>query len=179
MYWKKLRAHRNPDYLNWLRLNPCVISHEPAEVVHHVRLGTNGGMGLKPSDYFCIPLLNNYHTTGKDAVHMIGEKSFIEKFNLDYEALFIHYLKKYLHRLNPDSLEEISTPMLSLDLLITTIENQRTPSPIAGLSHFRQNQKKKKSFSTKPLKKSLYLKRKKKSKKKKFTNPFNRQLKRL
>lgn len=92
----KHRNHRNPDYLEWLRTQKCVVSGKKAEAAHHVRLGTNGGQGLKPSDYFCIPLLNEYHTTGLWALHYVGEKTFLEKFNLVREDMWIDFLNRYL-----------------------------------------------------------------------------------
>lgn len=87
--------HRNSKYLNWLRGQSCAISAQKAECAHHVRLGTNGGTSLKPSDYFCIPLINEYHTTGPFALHIIGEESFFTRFNLTAEELFLYYLTKY------------------------------------------------------------------------------------
>jgi len=92
----KHKNHRNLKYLNWLRKQSCVVSGAKAQCAHHIRLGTNGGSSLKPSDYFCIPLLNEYHTTGPNAIHVIGEDTFFKNFKLDRNKLFIHYLKGYL-----------------------------------------------------------------------------------
>ncbi|MEX0798410.1 MAG: hypothetical protein WEB87_03040 [Bacteriovoracaceae bacterium] len=96
MELSKHKPHRNVKYLNWLRKQPCVVSGEKAQCAHHVRLGTNGGASLKPSDYFCIPLLNEYHTTGACALHNIGEETFFKQFGLEPLELFIKYLKAYL-----------------------------------------------------------------------------------
>lgn len=96
MELSKYIAHRNLNYLNWLRKEMCAVSGEKAECTHHVRIGTNGGCSIKPSDYFCIPLLHEFHTTGKNALHLIGEKTFFEYYDLDFEQLVIFYLKKYL-----------------------------------------------------------------------------------
>ncbi|OUR99565.1 hypothetical protein A9Q84_00665 [Halobacteriovorax marinus] len=90
------RNHRNLKYLNWLRKQPCVVSGKKAECAHHIRLGTNGGTSLKPSDYFCIPLLNEFHTTGSSALHIIGEETFLNHFKLDKSQLFLKYLSQYL-----------------------------------------------------------------------------------
>ena len=96
MELSKHKNHRDASYLSWLRKQECVISGQKAQCAHHIRLGTNGGSSLKPSDYFCIPLLNEYHTTGLFAIHIIGEDSFLTQFRLNKNELFIGYLKKYL-----------------------------------------------------------------------------------
>ncbi len=88
--------HRNNNYLAWLREQRCLISGEIAQCAHHIRLGTNGGTALKPSDYFCIPLTNDYHTAGLNALHRIGEETFINKYSLDIEDIFIKQLKQFL-----------------------------------------------------------------------------------
>ena len=96
MELSKYKAHRNQKYLSWLREQNCVVSNKKAQCAHHIRLGTNGGTGIKPSDYFCLPLINEYHTTGSLALHMIGEETFLKQFELDPISLFIKYLKDYL-----------------------------------------------------------------------------------
>lgn len=96
MKLSKHSNHRNQKYLAWLRLQNCVVSSNKAQCAHHVRMGTNGGSGLKPSDYFCIPLLNEYHTTGSYALHIIGEETFFKNFELNRDQLFVYYLKNYL-----------------------------------------------------------------------------------
>jgi len=96
MLLSKYKNHRNPKYLIWLRKRKCSASGDHADVAHHVRLGTNGGQGLKPSDYFCIPLKNEYHTGGLWALHNIGEETFFQKFELNKIKIFIQLLQDYL-----------------------------------------------------------------------------------
>mgnify|MGYP003641000743 CR=1 FL=1 len=96
MELSKHKAHRNPAYLNWLRKQNCVVSGKKAQCAHHIRLGTNGGTGLKPSDYFCIPLTNEFHTTGPNALHLIGEETFLREFKINPLELFVGYLTDYL-----------------------------------------------------------------------------------
>lgn len=96
MLLSKHKNHRNPKYLDWLRGQKCAVSGSPAECAHHIRLGTNGGTGIKPSDYFCLPLLNEFHTTGPDALHIIGEETFLTKYGIEPMELFAKYLKDYL-----------------------------------------------------------------------------------
>lgn len=96
MKLSKHKNHRNPAYLDWLRKQPCVASGNKAQCAHHIRLGTNGGSSLKPSDYFCIPLRNEFHTTGLFAIHVVGEETFFKEFKLDPRKIFVKYLKQYL-----------------------------------------------------------------------------------
>lgn len=96
MHLSKHTQHRNSKYLDWLRKQKCVVSGDPAQCAHHIRLGTNGGTSLKPSDYFCIPLLNEYHTTGPFALHVVGEETFLNQFKLEPKKLFVSYLKEFL-----------------------------------------------------------------------------------
>lgn len=92
----KHRNHRNLRYLAWLRGQSCLISGKKAECAHHVRLTTNGGCSIKPSDYFCIPLVHLFHTTGPKALHIIGEETFFRSFEIKPLSFFIYYLKQFL-----------------------------------------------------------------------------------
>lgn len=96
MELSKHKNHRNLKYLSWLRGQACAVSGDKAQCAHHIRLGTNGGSSLKPSDYFCIPLLNEFHTTGAQALHIIGEDTFLTTHKLNKVELFNYYLKAYL-----------------------------------------------------------------------------------
>lgn len=50
---------------------------------HHVRVGTGGGTGAKPSDRFCVPLCGAHHHEG----HQKGWKTFEAKYHVDLRAL--------------------------------------------------------------------------------------------
>lgn len=45
---------------------------------HHVRLGTGGGIGLKPSDAAAVPLCPHHHRV----LHQIGQRTFDTRFGL-------------------------------------------------------------------------------------------------
>jgi len=63
---------RHPRHLDWIRAHRCAAcSTMDAVVAHHVRINTDGATGLKPSDWFALPLCPSCHT----AVHA-GERSF-------------------------------------------------------------------------------------------------------
>lgn len=130
--------------MQWLRTQKCVASGAPAECAHHIRLGTNGGKGLKPSDYFCIPLENDYHTHGPYAVHRMGEQSFLEKFKLNREELFIHFLTLYLKQsyeivLELDGLGDIE----KIAKLIEEIENRRPAKKVTKHGGAKKSKKSK------------------------------------
>lgn len=116
----KYSSHRNTSYLKWLRTQKCIASGQDAECAHHIRLGTNGGKGIKPSDYFCIPLTNEYHTIGSFAVHRMGEESFLSHFKIDKVQFFIHYLEQFL--LNYLEIPIDKTKTKNLEYLNTLIE---------------------------------------------------------
>lgn len=49
----------------------------------HVRMGTDGGMGLKPSDRYTVPLCPQCHRLAPDAQHTIGEAEFWSRVGVD------------------------------------------------------------------------------------------------
>ena len=54
----------------------------PSEVAHHVRLGTGGGMGMKPEDRWCVPLCTPCH----EEVHR-GARTFERKIGRSLKSL--------------------------------------------------------------------------------------------
>ena len=76
---------RSRAHLDWVRDLPCAAcgqSWQPCDPAH-VRRGTDGGAGLKPSDSWVIPLCSAHHREQ----HSIGEASFAAKYGLDLKAL--------------------------------------------------------------------------------------------
>lgn len=73
---KKAPQLRSPSHLQWVRGHECAIAgrHECKGRIQaaHVRNGTDGGMGVKPSDCFVIPLCEAAH----EWQHFIGEQAF-------------------------------------------------------------------------------------------------------
>lgn len=49
----------------------------------HVRIGTDGGTGIKPSDIWCIPLCKGHHAEQ----HAIGELAFEKKYGLNIKRI--------------------------------------------------------------------------------------------
>lgn len=60
-------------------LHICEGAIEPA----HTRMGTNGGMGMKPGDNWVIPLCSKAHREQ----HTIGERRFEKKYILDMKQM--------------------------------------------------------------------------------------------
>ena len=62
-------------HLQWVRGHECAVQNNDClgkVEAAHVRSGTDGGKGVKPSDIFTIPLCNFHHRQQ----HNVGEKQF-------------------------------------------------------------------------------------------------------
>lgn len=95
--------YRSEKYLQFIREQPCCVSHSENKIVaHHVRIGKDGGMGLKPSDYYCIPLTVKLH----DELHHIGEKTFFNKYFIEEKSLIFGYNLKYLYNFYRNEMED-------------------------------------------------------------------------
>lgn len=87
---------RSPAHRAWVRgFNCCVPGCEerPIECAH-VRLGTDGGTGIKPSDRWCISLCRFHH----NRQHDVGELSFEAEFGIDMKKLADEFSRKSPHR---------------------------------------------------------------------------------
>lgn len=88
-----MKCHRSNEYLRFIRSRPCTISGNEIDVVaHHVRCLGGGGMGIKPSDYLCIPITSFFHAK----LHQIGEKEFYRQHDIDIESALKMNLLIYL-----------------------------------------------------------------------------------
>jgi hypothetical protein len=59
----------------------------------HVRKGTDGGQGLKPSDRWTISLCREHHAEQ----HRIGEAAFEKRYGLDLIALAEEFARRSPH----------------------------------------------------------------------------------
>lgn len=77
---------RCPRHLQYVRGHECAVpgcrSGDPIEAAH-VRVGTDGGTGLKPSDKWAIPLCRSHH----EEQHRIGEPHFETRHKLNMKAI--------------------------------------------------------------------------------------------
>lgn len=84
---------RSPRHLAWIRTRPCVIAGWHFCVgrtqAAHIRTGTDGGMGIKPSDKWVVPLCAMAHKEQ----HTIGEPAFEARYSVDLKELAARYWK--------------------------------------------------------------------------------------
>ena len=85
-----------PAHRAWVRKHGCSVPachHLPIECAH-VRRGTDGGIGLKPSDAWCISLCSQHHAEQ----HRIGEMAFEKCYGVDLVALAKEFKRRSPHR---------------------------------------------------------------------------------
>lgn len=73
---------RSPGHLAWVRGHCCAAESEACHgkiQAAHVRTGTDGGMGVKPSDRYAIPLCAGHH--GEQ--HQCGETTFEQRHKIN------------------------------------------------------------------------------------------------
>lgn len=73
---KRSSRFRSQKHLNHVRSHACVVCDAEAPIeAAHVRLGSDGGMGSKPSDFYAVPLCGG--ATGcHQRQHTVGERTF-------------------------------------------------------------------------------------------------------
>lgn len=84
----------DPDFLRFIRRQPCIISHCAAEP-HHVVPPGWGKVGGKVNDYRTVPLSRPLHRE----YHRIGRAAFEAKYNVDLNLEQIRYLEMFLSAL--------------------------------------------------------------------------------
>lgn len=80
-------AHRN-----WVRRHRCSVpgcTQLPIECAH-VRSGTDGGLGIKPSDKWTISLCRAHH----HEQHEIGERAFETKYEVNLTELAVEFARR-------------------------------------------------------------------------------------
>jgi hypothetical protein len=87
---KPIAQFRSPAHLAWLRtLNCACCGASGSTEAAHIRVGTDGAAGTKPSDFFTVPLLPYCHRRQ----HSISEREFWRQVNVGDPALFA--VRKY------------------------------------------------------------------------------------
>tara|TARA_Y100000401_G_scaffold112259_1_gene111480 strand:- start:14 stop:388 length:375 start_codon:yes stop_codon:yes gene_type:complete len=69
---------RSPKHLNFIRKQPCIITGQKAQACH-IRILTDGGTSLKPSDFFAYSLCPELHKQQ----HILGEITFYHKWQIN------------------------------------------------------------------------------------------------
>lgn len=76
---------RSQAHCNFVRQHECCVPgcvERPIEVAH-VRRGSDGGMGKKPSDWNTLSLCRDHHAEQ----HRLGEQSFEKRHGIDMRRL--------------------------------------------------------------------------------------------
>ena len=91
--WRKHEriAYRSHDYRTFIRDHNCCVCNRHPTDPHHTE---NAGIGLKGSDFRCVPLCRMCH----NLVHTLGRKTFQRDNGIDFELVVIALLEKYLER---------------------------------------------------------------------------------
>ena len=81
-----------PAHRAWVRRHGCSVPGCNSLLIEcaHVRRGGDGGMGLKPSDAWCISLCSRHHAEQ----HKMGEKRFEQRYGIDLGALAKEFARR-------------------------------------------------------------------------------------
>ena len=92
---KKNAGKRSPAHRNFVRGHACCGCGATAAIeCAHVRVGTDGGVGIKPSDRWVISLCRDCHSRQ----HQIGEQPFEKEAGIDMKELARAFLKASPHK---------------------------------------------------------------------------------
>lgn len=99
---KQDERKRSPAHRSWIRgfecSNPkCITPDEPIECAH-VRIGSGGGMGMKPSDAWCIALCRICHARS----HNVGDQTFMQETGLGLVELAQAFYRASPHKVKLD-----------------------------------------------------------------------------
>lgn len=70
---------RSTKHLNYIRSQPCMIGQMAGSQACHIRILTDGGTGIKPSDFYILPMEYRYHKISHD----IGEARFYKEWQIN------------------------------------------------------------------------------------------------
>lgn len=88
-------GRRSPAHRAWVRgFACCACGTATAIECAHVRNGTDGGTGMKPSDRWCISLCSACHRQQ----HAMGEPMFEQAHGINMKALAEEFTRKSPHR---------------------------------------------------------------------------------
>jgi hypothetical protein len=92
---KKDVGKRSPAHRKWVRGHACCGCGSVSAIeCAHVRVGTDGGVGHKPSDRWTISLCRDCHSRQ----HQIGEPAFEREKGINMKALAEAFFKLSPHR---------------------------------------------------------------------------------
>lgn len=86
---------RCPGHRKWVRGHACAVCGTFTAIeCAHVRTGTDGGTGVKPSDQWCISLCRDHHAEQ----HQVGERAFEQRHGINMKELAAEFARKSPHR---------------------------------------------------------------------------------
>ena len=92
---KKDAGKRSPAHRSFVRSHACCACGSVTAIeCAHVREGTDGGMGMKPSDRWTISLCVKCHRKQ----HQLGEGTFERLHGINMKALAEEFIRKSPHR---------------------------------------------------------------------------------
>jgi hypothetical protein len=92
---KAEKPRRCPSHRAWVRGHACSACGSQSGIeCAHVRTGTDGGVGIKPSDKWCISLCKECHARQ----HQIGEEAFEKAWGINMKALAEAFFRESPHR---------------------------------------------------------------------------------
>jgi hypothetical protein len=92
---KKDVGKRSPAHRAFVRSHACSACGSLTAIeCAHVRVGTDGGTGFKPSDRWTISLCKDCHSRQ----HQVGEKAFEREAGINMKLLAEEFFKRSPHR---------------------------------------------------------------------------------
>ena len=92
---RKDAGKRSPAHRAWVRGHACSACGSTAGIeCAHVRDGTDGGTGMKPSDRWTISLCAECHRKQ----HQLGEGTFERHHGINMKALAVEFTAKSPHK---------------------------------------------------------------------------------
>ena len=92
---KKDVGKRSPAHRAWVRCHACsACGSQTAIECAHVRVGTDGGTGMKPSDRWCISLCKSCHADQ----HAMGEQTFEKLWAINMKELAAAFFRMSPHK---------------------------------------------------------------------------------
>ncbi len=82
----KPKRQQDSAYLDWIRLQPCLIDRAAAQAHHTVPVGAGG------SDYRTLPFCPRHHAE----LHRIGPRTFEVRYRIDLIEEVLRHLELYL-----------------------------------------------------------------------------------
>ncbi len=91
MQFPKNKIYRSEEYKAYVRTLPCIVCGGNSDPHHEI----GGGMGIKGSDLFCIPLCREHHREREDT----GKETFWKKHNMNPDVIIRETLAGYVERM--------------------------------------------------------------------------------